>query len=305
MSYQDGDYTDPEQAFLLESLKDRAQSDPEAEAYLQALLGFTPGFGDMLSAKDAYTAAKQGNYGESVLNAVGLLPFVPSLGGMFKAAKTKPQKTIKAYKLFRTDDKGNLYPLFVDAKTPVPLNEWIPAKAGDLTKEGKVKSSLGPLAYRPGWHAGDLPIATHIGGMYDPTSLQKVKHTKGSKPNVREDNQVWAEVEMPADVDWQSVALSRAEKTKSGKINARTAHITDQVPYGGHYRYKTNPNMQGNWIISGDMKVNRILSDDEVKSINSAAGVADLPRLSDLVKQQETKDNTSLFLTGLENPLLK
>jgi hypothetical protein len=57
------------------------------------------------------------------------------------------------------------------------------------------------------------------------------------------------------------------------------AHITDQVPLGGFYRYKTNPNMTGNWLIGGNMKVNRVLPDEEVKAINDAAGTADLPRL--------------------------
>jgi hypothetical protein len=57
------------------------------------------------------------------------------------------------------------------------------------------------------------------------------------------------------------------------------AHITDQVPFGGFYRYKTNPNMTGNWLIGGNMKVNRVLPDEEVKAINDAAGTADLPRL--------------------------
>jgi hypothetical protein len=93
---------------------------------------------------------------------------------------------------------------------------------------------------------------------------------------------VWAEVEMPADVDWQSVADQRAKRTKSGAIDPKTAHITDQIPHGGFYRYKTNPNMTGNWLISGGLKVNRVLSDDEVKEINDQAGVADLPRLRDL-----------------------
>lgn len=204
-----------------------------------------------------------------------------------------PADTVKAYKLFRTDNEGNLYPLFVDAKTPIPVGEWLQAKAGELTKEGKVKSSLGPLAYRPGWHAGDLPIATHIGGRYDPKTLQKTKPVKGSKPNVREDNQVWAEVEMPADVDWQTVAESRASIVKSGpnkgQINRSEAHITDQLPLGGHYRYKTNPNMTGNWLIGGEMKVNKVLSDDEVRAINKEAGVSDLPRLSDLAKEYGTQ----------------
>jgi len=190
-----------------------------------------------------------------------------------------PEKTQTAYKLFRTDAEGNLYPLFVNANQKIPMNEWLPAEAGEMTGN-KVKSKIGPLAFRAGWHSGDLPIATHIGEKYDPATMQKDKTMKA--PNVRPDNQVWAEVEMPADYDWQTEAMNRAERTKAGKIIPRTAHITDQVPYGGHYRYKTNPNMTGEWLIGGQMKVNRILSDDEVKRINDAAGVADLPRLSAL-----------------------
>jgi len=184
-----------------------------------------------------------------------------------------PKNTVKAYKLFRTNPRkpGQLFPLFVDADTPVPIGKWIAAKAGDPGKDPtKVKSKLGDLAYRPGWHSGDLPVATHIGG----------KSSRDLKaPDYRPDNQVWAEVEHPDDVDWQSVANSRMEYTKDGRPKPATAHITDQVPAGGHYRYKTNPNMTGNWIISGGMKVNRVLSDDEVQSINDAAGVSDLPRL--------------------------
>lgn len=186
-----------------------------------------------------------------------------------------PKKTVKAYKLFKTDKNGNLFPLFVKMgdNKPIELNKWTKAEAGAINeKTGKVKSSLGDLAYRPGFHAGDLPIATHIGG----------KSGDVKKPNYRPDNQVWAEVEMADDTDWQSVAISRARKKKDGNIDVKTAHITDQIPEGGHYRYKTNPNMTGEWLIGGELKVNRILSDDEVKKINDAAGVADLPRLGEL-----------------------
>jgi hypothetical protein len=190
-----------------------------------------------------------------------------------------PQKTVKAYKLFKTKKSapGKLFPLFVDANTPVPVGQWVDAKAGEPGKTpGKVKSKLGDLAFRPGWHAGDLPIATHIGG--------RSSDEQGAPPDYRPADQVWAEVEMPDDVDWQSVANSRGQRTKAGTIDPKTAHITDQVPVGGHYRYKTNSNMTGNWMIGGSMRVNRILSDDEVKSINDAAGTADLPRHPDYPK---------------------
>ncbi len=196
---------------------------------------------------------------------------------------SKNKKTVKAYKLFKTNDKGELYPLFVkmEDNKPIPKGKWIKAEEGSLnTKTGKVKSSIGDLAYRPGFHAGDLPIATHIGGKVD---LETGQRLKGSMPpNIREENQVWAEVEMLDEFDWQSVANERARIKKDGTPDVKTAHITDQVPYGGFYRYKTNPNMTGNWLIGGELKVKKVLSSKEVKKINDKAGVADLPKLSDL-----------------------
>ena len=206
----------------------------------------------------------------------------------------EPQKTVKAYKLFRIkkSSPGQLFPLYVNANKPVPIGRWIAAEEGPM-RDGKVKSSLGDLAYRPGWHAGDLPMATHIGNKSSPDK---------TKPDYRPDEHVWAEVEMPADVDWQSVADQRAKRTKSGAIDPKTAHITDQIPHGGFYRYKTNPNMTGNWLISGGLKVNRVLSDDEVKEINDQAGVADLPRLRDLKASDRYADggmvNNDPFLSN-------
>lgn len=207
--------------------------------------------------------------------------------------KPAPKKTVTAYKLFRVYAKkpGQLFPLFVDPNTPVPIGVWLDADEGEpagATKTGKpqVKSKLGPLAYRPGWHAGDVPIATHIGG--EPAVRFDEESGKNKQlPTIRKGDEVWAEVEMAADVDWQSEANRRAIPYKTnnpdtgavkGQPNPGTAAITDGIPVDGFYRYKTNPNMTGNWLIGGSMKVNRILSDEEVKAINDAAGVADLPR---------------------------
>ena len=183
-------------------------------------------------------------------------------------------KTVLACKLFRKDDAGNLYPLYINNKTPLPMGEWLPAEIGAATPSGQVKSKLGPLAMRPGWHAGDVPVATHIGG--------KSQGKAQKKPDYRMDNQVWAEVEFADDVDWQTEANARATRNKKGDIVPRTAQITDQVPTGGHYRYKTNPNMTGEWLIGGEMRILKVLTDDEVKAINAKAGVADLPRLHEL-----------------------
>jgi hypothetical protein len=222
---------------------------------------------DIVDFDNAVGSAVAGDWEDAVWSAAAAIPLV----GTPIVKALKPKKTVKAYKLFRTDPNkpGELFPLFVNAKQSVKQGEWVDAEIGPSSGK-KVKSKIGDLAMRPGWHSGDLPVATHIGG----------KTSKDlSAPDYRPDNQVWAEVEMPDDVDWQSIATSRADKKKNGDIIARTAHITDQLPTGGHYRYKTNSNMTGNWLIGGSMKVNKVLSDAEVKKINDAAGVSDLPRI--------------------------
>jgi hypothetical protein len=43
--------------------------------------------------------------------------------------------------------------------------------------------------------------------------------------------------------------------------------------------------MTGNWLIGGSMKVNKVLTDAEVKSINKAAGMSDLPRAQPFKKK--------------------
>ena len=53
-------------------------------------ISLTPGAGDIQSGYEAYRSAREGNYGEAGLNALGVLPFVPALGGILagKGAKT-------------------------------------------------------------------------------------------------------------------------------------------------------------------------------------------------------------------------
>ena len=197
------------------------------------------------------------------------------------------KETVKAFKLFRQED-DKLYPLYVNAKEAVEEGKWLKAEPGPTDpKTGQVKSKIGNLANRPGWHAGDTPSATHIGGTRStlpediPQSLFG-PDLKANQPVYRDPKHVWAEVEMPADVDWQAEALSRALTNKQGEVIPRTAHITDQVPEGGHYRYKTNPNMEGEWLIGGDMKVNKRLTPEEVSQANLKLGGGDLPTLDEL-----------------------
>lgn len=295
----------------------------------------TPFLGEAIGLKRTSDALDEGDYVgagiEGLATLAGVAPvFGDAVGKGIRALK--PKKTVKAYKLFTKGEDGNLYPLFVDADTKIPEGEFIsavipesvftapngkkyvPSKGtgdkkgtGDNIKipdqatrdiliekgflpAGSKAKTVKAVALRPGFHAGDSPAAPHIGLEY-----------KGQK--YRSDDQVWAEVEMPADTDWQSVADANASVVKSGPrkglLNAGEAQITDQLPSGGYYRYKTNPNMQGNWLISGEMKVNRVLDADEVKRLNDEAGTSDLPTLAAL-KAKEVgydKDNPIFHAT--------
>lgn len=166
---------------------------------------------------------------------------------------------IKTYKLFRMKN-GLLYPLYVFANEVIPMNEWLIAKEGLTYPNGKVKSKLGQLAFRPGWHSSDYPVALHIGESGD----------SSNKPKYRPKDQVWVECLINDNVNWQEEADKQGKSPKLKYLK--------QIPFNGYYKYRTNPNMYGFWYISGEIKLVRILTDEEVYLINSKTGVHDLPR---------------------------
>lgn len=181
-------------------------------------------------------------------------------------------KAIKAYKLFRIKH-DTLYPLYVHSDKPLQLNQWLPAEVGEsngIPNQVKSRGLGGHVKLRPGWHASSVPVATHIG-------MQR-----GGRL-YRRPNEVWAEVFVTAEKDYQPIA-DKNGINKNGKFISRNADL-NYIPVGGLYHYKTNANMTGDWIIAGAIYINRVLTDDEVASINELAsdrdGVtySDLPRL--------------------------
>ena len=213
------------------------------------------------------------------------------------ATMEAPVKTKKAYKLMirkRGDD--NLYPLFVLNKEPVPTGVWIEAKMGEAgpptqTGDARVKSSLGPLAARGGFHSGLFPSSHHIGGrgVNDPKKygFGAIDPESGRYKAVsyRKQDQVWVEVEVPDDVDWTTEARKRGTK-EDGTFVDKDAEIRDRVPTGGQYPYKTNPSMVGHWVVSGGIKINRVLSTEEVARLNEEmGGLSDLPTLPEMIDQ--------------------
>jgi hypothetical protein len=69
-------------------------------------------------------------------------------------------------------------------------------------------------------------------------------------------------------VDWQRVA-----------DQSRTGDIRDRVPTAGHYRFNTSKLQGGAWIIGGAVRVEKVLTDDEVSSILLAEGFDPTPEL--------------------------
>lgn len=161
------------------------------------------------------------------------------------------------YKLFKIH-KGVLYPLYVNAKEPVPLGEWVLAHCGEKKDNGKVKSKLGDLAFRPGFHCTEIPYAGHIGKKQPDGSLWQAKDT------------VWAEVEV-LDND----LTIQVKKVCTGK-SLREQYLK-VVPSGGYYWYQTNPQAKVRWLIAGEIKVIRILSQEEVNALCLNAGVQPQP----------------------------
>ena len=53
--------------------------------------------------------------------------------------------------------------------------------------------------------------------------------------------------------------------------------INDKLPSGGSYTYQDGQADAETWVVGGDMKVNRVLSREEAKAAQEAAGVRDLP----------------------------
>ena len=170
-----------------------------------------------------------------------------------------------AYKLFTVNkkNKGKLFPLYINTDVSTPIGEWVEAESGPLV-DGKVKSKLGLLCYRPGWHLSDIPIATHMG----------VKDESGRITYMRPDV-VWCECEYSDEVSYQEAANKNG--TVNGKFVPKLAYIK-QIPYNGFYKYKTNPNMLGEWILAGAIKVKKILSDNEVDNILMSNGIVPMER---------------------------
>jgi len=248
--------------------------------------------GEFLEADFPKTAFK----GKRTSNSEEMV-YVPTKG----AKRTKGEKAKGTGDLVIIPDKKTADKLREEGFTIVTPKD---KKAAAAAPFGKVLAVKG----RPGWHASQKPVATHLGpedliidasekkqlldagipkeafkektfnylngkliSADDVKKLskkekQKVKTVKKFYVKRRAEDQVFAEVDMADDVDYESMLKSEGKKD-----------INDRVPKGGSYRYQDGQADSDFWIVGGDMKVNRILTREETKAAQKELGVKDLP----------------------------
>lgn len=187
--------------------------------------------------------------------------------------KPAPKKTGIGYKVFFRKN-GKLYPPMVANPNgeDTPVGVWLDADAAPVAGESKTgrpqvkaggkgtQGGSGQLAYRPGWHLGTIPYAIQFNR----------KDENGNKTLFPKDF-VWAEVEYAADKDYQKEAEAEGINA-SGKYQHSLAGLK-RLPEDGFYMYRTNPNPETDpWIITGAMKVNKVLTRAEVDALVREAG---------------------------------
>ena len=155
---------------------------------------------------------------------------------------------MRTYKLFRIKN-GKLYPLYVEADREMPIGKWIQANVGEKADATHVKARGcgGKLSLRPGMHSTRIPFTDWIG-------KKQKDGTLAQKPDT-----VWCECEVEGD------QLEVANRYGSREL------------LKGWYFFKTNSKQKEPWIISDRIKINKILSHDEVADICRANGIEPQP----------------------------
>lgn len=148
------------------------------------------------------------------------------------------------YKLFRIKN-NKLYPLYVEADREMELGKWLDAEVGEKIDDTHVKAKGcgGSLSLRPGWHSTKIPFTDWIGKRQPDGTLAQRSDT------------VWCECEV------------------EGKQLEVTDRYGSRELLNGWYYFKTNAKQIDPWIISNKIKVNKILSNEEVVNICKNFGV--------------------------------
>lgn len=214
-----------------------------------------------------------------------------------------PKNTGIGYKVFVLKN-GQLYPPMVanpnGAATPVGV--WLDADAAPIAGQSKTgrnqvkaggkgtQGGSGKLAYRPGWHLGEIPYALQFNRLNPETGERELFPA----------NFVWAEVEYANDVDYQEEAMSYGYNA-NGKFQHSLAGLP-KLPVNGAYRYRTNPNPETDpWIITGAMRVKRLLTPSEVDKMVEDAGREPQPRQAGAITDEQISALNEEFANDYRN----
>lgn len=148
---------------------------------------------------------------------------------------------MKTYKLFRMRE-GRLYPLFVEIGREMKMGRWLKAGVGELVDPTHVKSRLGPLALRPGFHSTEVPFVDWIGKRQGGVLVQR------------------------KDTVWCDCEVDGHQEHPAGRYGKRT------LPEDWYY-FRTKPNQPFPWVISNRIKIKRVLDHAEVEAVCREHGV--------------------------------
>lgn len=137
--------------------------------------------------------------------------------------------------------------MFVYANEELPVGVWLNAKVGELKDETHVKSRLGALALRPGFHSCSVPFTDWIGKKAEDGTLHQRSDT------------VWCECEVEGE-----------------QLEVKTKYGLRTIPEGWYY-FKTKAKQPFPWVISNKIKINRILTQEEVEKLCEENGVKAQP----------------------------
>lgn len=232
-------------------------------------------------------------------------------GDKFRLRTSEPPKrTGIGYKVFVLKD-GKLYPPMVANadRSETPTGVWLDADPNEqfiiggkeavdaefahvepwlrryhVQAGGKgTQGGSGKLAFRPGWHLGQIPFAAQFGRVNPETGEKELF------PN----NFVWAKVEYAMDEDYQHESDERMYYDKNGNRREKPTHSLgglNHVPENGYYTYRTNPDPTTDpWIITGAMRVIEIMKPSEVDRVVSEAGRAPQLRQEGAVTDAEVE----------------
>ena len=228
----------------------------------------------------------------------------PSVGKLRELDGMERSKAFKWGKVYLFDGEGNATP--VDKMPSV-------AQINQATDEGKRymtvtfgsngkklfynlgingSGSVAGFAFRPGWHSTNAPSAGHIGKSHG----MKGEVAATGQNHYRRSDEVWCEIEVPADIDYNEAAMARApflkERGRENEKNRKEAQL-DYIPVGGSYFFRTNSNAdeRQDWVISGAIRIVREIPRAEVNRFNRENGFLPDAPIADTKEEAMAKQN--------------